>query len=78
MQICYYHKEAINKSLGDLADDREAVFQAQSLILQNALAANPDGVNAPPGICPLCNMSVRQAIYWLDEMGKSIRHERLP
>lgn len=80
MQICHHHKNAINDSLErnglDPREDRQAVFQAQSLILQNAIAANPDGVNAPPTICPLCNMSIRQAIYWLDECGKSIKHER--
>lgn len=80
MQICFHHKNSIKSTLESVGidpdNDRDAVFQAQSLILQNAIAANPDGVNAPPTICPLCNMSVRQAIYWLDEMGKSIKHER--
>lgn len=82
MQICPTHKDKIADALAsqgfDPRRDWDAIWQAQSLILQNAIAANPGGLNAPPHVCPLCRMPISQSLHWLSEMAKSIANERKP
>jgi hypothetical protein len=82
MQICERHKSAIKEALSLVGFNprihQEAIWQAESLILMNALQNYPQLADSPPGICPLCGLSPLQANKWLAQTSASIKKERQP
>jgi hypothetical protein len=78
VQICERHKNGLRHALSLLkAYNQEAQFQAESLILMNAVENFPDLVASPPSVCPMCvRLNPKQEAEWTANCARSILRER--
>jgi hypothetical protein len=80
MKICSPHKSRIKDYLADAGidprRDEYSYFQAESLILANAITHDGALAFAPPTVCPLCELTIPQAMKWMKQCALSIKHER--
>jgi len=80
MKLCDFHIDGLREALSLVGFNprvhRDATFQAQSLLLQNAMNEAPELLNSPPTVCPLCYLGLAIAAEWTSKAALSIAKER--
>jgi len=81
MKLCSHHNNGLMEALTlvGLFRDYDALFQAQSLILQNAMNEAPELLRSPPTVCPICRLAKdhpRLEAEWTTQAALSIAKER--
>lgn len=56
----------------------DATYQAESLLLANAMAADTALAFSPPSVCPICELPLARRGEWLNQAAASIANERKP